>query len=188
MCINNTEIMICNHNGVFWSHWKWGCRSIFFDMKVFTLMWKDIHITWSERGKHMRIWQASQNTLGKINVYEAPQKQVWTGYSKIWTVVIADRTLPSGFYFINFHLVWIFIADKLKSGKITEMFPIFLHTQVSFSENLKLKFPGTLNSGGLKWNLWKSEMKWWWLGWEKSLKYEAQICYPESSYWIKTYI
>lgn len=51
----------------------------FLTWKVFTLMWKDIHITWSERGKHMRIWQASQNTLGKINVYEAPQKQVWTG-------------------------------------------------------------------------------------------------------------
>lgn len=51
----------------------------FLTWKVFTLMWKDIHITWSEGEKHMGVWQASQNTLGKMNVYEAPQKQVWTG-------------------------------------------------------------------------------------------------------------
>ena len=48
----------------------------FLTWKVFTLMWKDIYITWSEGEKHMGIWKTSKNTLGKINVYEAPQKQI----------------------------------------------------------------------------------------------------------------
>lgn len=39
-------------------------------------MWKDIHITCSEGEKYMGIWKTSKNTLGKINVYEAPQKQI----------------------------------------------------------------------------------------------------------------
>lgn len=39
-------------------------------------MWKDIHITCSEGEKHMGIWKTSKNILGKINVYEAPQKQI----------------------------------------------------------------------------------------------------------------
>lgn len=48
----------------------------FLTWKVFTLMWKDIHITRSEGEKYMGIWKTSKNTLGKINVYEPPQKQV----------------------------------------------------------------------------------------------------------------
>ena len=48
----------------------------FLTWKVFTLMWKDIHITCSEGEKYMGIWKTSKNTLGKINVYEAPQKQI----------------------------------------------------------------------------------------------------------------
>lgn len=156
---------------MFGSHWKWGCRSIFFDMKSFH--------TDVERYPHNMKWgRKTHGGLAGFSKYPRKNECVWgsteTGLDRatpkhgLW--LLLTGMLPSGFYFINFCLVWIFITDKLKSGKITEMFPFFFFThQVSFSENSKLKFPGTLNSEDWS-EPWKSEMKWWWLGWEKSLE------------------
>ena len=88
---------------MFGSHWKWGCRSIFFDMKSFH--------TDVERYPHNMKWgRKTHGGLAGFSKYPRKNECVWgsteTGLDRatpkhgLW--LLLTGTLPSGFYFINF--------------------------------------------------------------------------------------